>query len=119
MKILGLDHREPRVFVHVVGGDLVDKLCLTLVTPCTITCQTPLSMGFPRQEYWSGLPFPSPGHIPHPGIELTSLALQVVSCIEGRVFIMESPGKHTCMCIHTKKEATGRKRGYRERGLNS
>ena len=44
------------------GGDggLVAKLCPTLVTPWTIAHQDPLSMGFSRQEYWSGLPFPSP-----------------------------------------------------------
>ena len=35
--------------------------------------QAPLSMGFPRQEYWSGLPFPSPGDLPDPGIESMSL----------------------------------------------
>ena len=34
----------------------------SFVTPWTVACQTPLSMGFPRQEYWSGLPFPSPMH---------------------------------------------------------
>ena len=39
---------------------LVTKLCPTLVTPWTIACQVPLSMGFSRQEYWSGLTFPSP-----------------------------------------------------------
>ena len=39
------------------GGGLVTKLCLTLVTPWTVACQAPLSMGFSRQEYWSGLPF--------------------------------------------------------------
>ena len=39
--------------------------------PWTVACQAPLSMGFPRQEYWSGLPFPSPGGLPHPGIEPT------------------------------------------------
>ena len=38
--------------------------------------QAPLSMGFPRQEYWSGLPFPSPGNLPDPGIEPRSPALQ-------------------------------------------
>ena len=38
-------------------------------------------MGFPRQEYWSGLPFPSPEDIPNPGIKPTSPALQAVSCI--------------------------------------
>ena len=37
-----------------------------------VTCQAPLSMGFPRQEYWSGLPFPSPGDLPSPGVEPTS-----------------------------------------------
>ena len=42
------------------GGGLVTKSCLTLATPWTAACQAPLSMGFSRQEYWSGLPFPSP-----------------------------------------------------------
>ena len=39
------------------------------VTPWTVTYQVPLSMGFSRQEYWSGLPFPSPGDLPYPEIE--------------------------------------------------
>ena len=43
------------------------------------SCQTPLSMGFSRKEYWSGLPFPSPGDLPDPGIELRSPALQADS----------------------------------------
>ena len=43
------------------------------VTLWTVAHQTPLSMGFSRQEYWSGLPCPSPGHLPDPGIEPTSL----------------------------------------------
>ena len=38
-------------------------------TTWTVACQALLSMGFSRQEYWSGLPFPSPGHLPDPGIE--------------------------------------------------
>ena len=41
--------------------------------------QAPLSMEFSRQEYWSGLPFPSPGDLPNPGIDLRSPALQVDS----------------------------------------
>ena len=61
------------------GGDLVTKSCPTLVTPWTIACQAPLSMGFSRQEYWSGLPFPSPGDLPNPGIEPRSPALQADS----------------------------------------
>ena len=46
------------------------------VTPWTIACQVPLSMEFSRQGYWSGLSFPSPGEIPHPGIEPRSPTLQ-------------------------------------------
>ena len=45
------------------------------VTPWTVAYQGPLSMGFSRQEYWSGLLFPSPGDIPNPGIEPGSPAL--------------------------------------------
>ena len=45
------------------------KLSLTLATLWTIACQVPLSMGFSRQEYWSGLPFPSPGDLPDLGIK--------------------------------------------------
>ena len=58
------------------GGGLVTKSCPTLGTPLTVTRQAPLSMGFSRQEYWSGLPFPSPGHLPDPGIEPGSPALR-------------------------------------------
>ena len=53
------------------GGGLVTKSCPTLVTPWTVACQAPLSMGFSRQEYWSGLPFPSPGDLPDPGISIS------------------------------------------------
>ena len=45
-------------------------------TPWTVAYQAPPSMGFSRQEYWSGLPFPSPGDLPDPGIEPDSPALQ-------------------------------------------
>ena len=46
-----------------------------------VACQAPLSMGFPRKEYWSGLPFPSPGDLPDPGIEPGSPALQADSLL--------------------------------------
>ena len=46
------------------------------VTPWTVAYKAPPSMGFSRQEYWSGLPLPSPGDLPDPGIELRSPALQ-------------------------------------------
>ena len=48
-------------------------------TPWTVAHQAPLSMEFSSQEYWSGLPFPSPGDLPNPGIELRSPALQADS----------------------------------------
>ena len=51
------------------GGGLVAKLCPTLETPWAVARQAPLSVGFPRQEYWSGLPFLSPGDLPNPGIK--------------------------------------------------
>ena len=46
--------------------------CLTPATLWTVACQAPLSMGFSRQEYWSGFPFPPPEDLPDPGIESTS-----------------------------------------------
>ena len=55
---------------------LVAKLCPTLCDPVDVACQAPLSMEFSRQEYWSGLPFPSPGDLPSPGMELASPAWQ-------------------------------------------
>ena len=53
----------------------------------TVVCQAPWSMGFPRQEYWSGLPFPSPEDLPDPGIEPGSPPLQADS------LPVEPPGK--------------------------
>ena len=67
------------VFILIGGGGLVAKLCLILATPRTIAHWAPLSMGFSRQEYWCGLPFPSPWDLPNPGIELWSPALQADS----------------------------------------
>ena len=48
----------------------------SFATSWTVACQVPLSMGFPRQEYWSGLPIPSPGDLSDPGIEPKSPALE-------------------------------------------
>ena len=59
----------------------------TLVTPWTVACLAPLSMRFPRQEYWSELPFPSPGDLLDPGIKPTSPALT------GGFLTTEPPGK--------------------------
>ena len=59
-------------------------------TPWTVAHQAPLSMGFPRQEYWSGLPFPSPGYLPNLGIKPASPASPALA---GRFFTTELPGK--------------------------
>ena len=61
------------------SGGLVSKSCPTLATPWIVALQAPLSMAFSRHEYWSGLPFPSPGDLPTPGIEPRSPALQADS----------------------------------------
>ena len=58
----------------------VAQSCLTLVFPWTVACQAPLSVEFSRQEYLSGLPFPSPGDLPDPGIKPWS------ACIAGGFF---------------------------------
>ena len=55
------------------------KLCPALANPWTVACQAPLSMGFSRQEYWSGLPFASPEDLPDPGIKPRSPALEANS----------------------------------------
>ena len=59
-------------------------------TPWTVVCQASLSMEFSRQEYWSGVPCPPPGDLPHPGIEPTSL---MSPALAGRFFTTEPPGK--------------------------
>ena len=58
------------------------------VTPWTVAYQAPPSMGFSRQEYWSGLPFPSPGNLPDPAIEPRSPTLRADALTS------EPPGKH-------------------------
>ena len=59
------------------------------VTSWTVACQAPLSMGFPRQEYWSGLPFPSPGVFLFPEMEPSSLESPALA---GGFFTPEPPG---------------------------
>ena len=66
---------------------LAVQLCLTLVALWTVARQAPRSMGFSRQQYWSGLSFPPPGDLLYPGTEPKSSAL------EGGYFTAEPPGK--------------------------
>ena len=58
---------------------LVNQLCPIICDPWTVACQTSLSMGFPRQKYWSGLPFPLPRDLPDPWIKPRVPTLQVDS----------------------------------------
>ena len=69
---------------HCCG--LVTRSCLTVKIPWTVAHQAPLSMGFSRQKYWSGLPFSSPGDLPATGIETQAPVLPTVSCTAGRSF---------------------------------
>ena len=69
-------HLRPHSTLMVVSS--LSRVQL-FVTSWTIACLAPLSMGFPRQEYWSGLPFLSPGDLPDPGIEPWSPTLQADS----------------------------------------
>ena len=81
------------VCVCVSHSVLSDSLTLT---PQTVVCQAPLSMEFSRQEYWSGLPFPSPGNLPNPGIKPWSPTLQADSLSS------ELPGMPLGLSTHIK-----------------
>ena len=64
---------------------LVTQSCPSLCDPMDCSLPAPLFMGFSRQEHWNGLPFPSPGDLPNPGIDLRSPALrQILSCLSHR-----------------------------------
>ena len=75
--------------VETPGAQLLSGVLL-FSTPQTVACQAPLSMGFPRQEFWSGLPFLPPGDLPDPGIEPAS---PLSAELAGRFFTTEPPGK--------------------------
>ena len=85
-------------------------------TPWTVACQTLLSMGSSRQEYWSGLPFPSPGDLPDPGIEpgsLTSPALAsgfFTTSITWEACSMEWLPNYVQECQYPQSEVAGRKK---------
>ena len=72
--------------------------CIQLfATPVTVALQAPLSMGFSRKEYWSRLPFPTPGDPTDPGTEPISLACPALA---GEFFTMASPGKFVALSFH-------------------
>ena len=74
-----MDCRPPCSSIR--DGGLVTKSCPTLVTPWTVACQAPLSMGFSSQEHWSGLPFPSPGDLLDSGAKPGCPALEADSLL--------------------------------------
>ena len=85
---------DKEALLHIYNGILKSEKKVKLlshvrlfVTPWTAAYQAPLSMGFSRQEYWRGLPFPSPGDLPNPGIKPRSPAL------EADALTSEPPGK--------------------------
>ena len=88
---------DTSIYFAVIAVELLSYVEL-FVTLWTVDHQSPLSMGFLRQEYWRGLPFPSPRVIPDPGIEPTSPALA------GRFFTGEPLGKPTIIGIETFKK---------------
>ena len=87
---------RPEITQHTCAQGIHVCMCIQslsrvwlFVIPWTVAHQAPLSMGFPRQEYWRGLPFPPPGDLPNPGIELATLE---VPALEGKFFTTEPPG---------------------------
>ena len=73
-------------------------------TPCTVAHQAPLPMGFPRQENWSGLPFPPPGDLSNPGIKPESPASPALA---GRLFTNEPPGKLVSSVVSDSMQSHG------------
>ena len=80
-----IKYLKPNIFLDVKVKSLSNVRLF--VTPWTVICQASPFMGFSRQEYWSGLPFPSPGDLPDPGTELRSPELKADSLLS------EPPGK--------------------------
>ena len=74
------------------GGGLVTKPCLIFEAPWTVVLQAPLSLGFPRQEYWSGLQFPSLGDLPDPGTK-PMVSCRQLPALQAYSLPPEPPGK--------------------------
>ena len=86
------------------GAGIFKRFFLHSKTPWTVAHQTPPSMEFSRQEDWSGLPFPSPGHLPNPGMEPKSPALQADSLPESEILSSDSePPEKPVRCLKTPK----------------
>ena len=81
-----------QIFI-ICCGCLVTQACLLFCDPVDCSLQASLSIGLSRQEYWNGLPFPSPGHLPDPGINPRSPSLA------GGFFTIDLPGKPILQCL--------------------
>ena len=88
-----LEVRKPDSCLGLCHACVLSRARL-FVTPWIGARQVPLSMGFPKQEYCSGSPFPSPGYLPDPGIEPTSAS----PALAGGFFTTELPGKPLGLC---------------------
>ena len=82
-------------FVYLIWVCVLSYVWL-FATSWTVACQAPLSMGLSKQEYWSGLPFPSPGALPDSGTEPRSPALQAI------LHHVSHQGSPVCLCISVK-----------------
>ena len=80
-KLTSMEYYGLCVGLCVCVGGCVCVIAQSCLTPWTVAHQAPLSMEFSRQEYWSGLPFPSPGYLPDPGVKPRSPAFQVDSLL--------------------------------------
>ena len=101
IKILdSLAHVVSLVFANLCRFFSAVCVCLCVLTPTLchpiVARQTPLSMGFSRQEYWSRLPFHSPGDLPNPGIKPVS---PLFSAFAGGFFTTAPPGKYFCLVL--------------------
>ena len=92
-----IEENHINFLIHLIGKVKSLSCVQFFGIPCTVTYQAPLSMGFSRQEYWSGLPFPSPGDLPDPGIERRSPALRAYALIS------EPPGCAQIVQIRSSK----------------
>ena len=86
---MGLASQAEEEILNVKKGNSLNHVQL-FVSPWTVACQAPPSVGFSRQEYWSGMPFASSGDFPDPGIKPRSSALQADSLSS------EPPGNPWC-----------------------
>ena len=99
------------VWFQLPWQTIPNSLSNSFATPWTVACQAPLSMGFSRQEYWSGLPLPSPGELPDPGIKPKSPALQADSFTIWATREALAMFFNLCVCVCVEGEGWG-VRGY-------